>query len=360
MKAIGALSLGPALANLPDQLSNAQETYSAPPAGPITNVFMDLANVRKWDHSNGDTWDPFWADDGTLYAFNCDGRGFGTKPRNLAFNHLRGERLETLRGEMVNTMDEYGVAGQKGMDRATWKACGQECIDSVFYAFVSRNIYGSESGDPLMRQIAANSSLIKSTDRGKSWTRSAAENYQRPMWPGRLFAAPFFVHYGENGGQVTQDGADRYVYAISTNGFWNDGDSYVIGRVERSKLPDLNPADWTYFTGGNGGHARSWSTQVADAVPIFSRQAHCGQTPPCYVRPLRVYLMTVWYNLPKLQKWFEPQEMIYEFYQAPHPWGPWTFINSHSDRFITGGHMYGPSLCARFQGVPSVGVRDWS
>ena len=59
--------------------------------------------------------------------------------------------------------------------------------------------------------------------------------------------------------------------------------------------------------------------------------------------------MVVWYNTYKMIKWFEPNEMRYEFYQAPHPWGPWTAINGFSDRFLATGHMYGPSLCAKFQ-----------
>ena len=134
-------------------------------------------------------------------------------------------------------MSEYGKAGQKGPDNATWKACGQECIDGVFYAFVSRNIYGSDSHDPLTRQTAMNASLIKSTDQGHTWTRSAQENYERPMWPGGSFGAPFFVHYGRNGGQVEQGGARQYVYACSTNGFWNDGDSLILGRVLRRSCP---------------------------------------------------------------------------------------------------------------------------
>ncbi len=140
------------------------------PAGragaPITEVFPDLAGIHKWDDSNGDSWDPFWADDGELYTFNCDGRGFGTAQRNLAFHKLSGTSIPALAGSLVNPMDEYGKANQKEGDNATWKACGQECIDSVFYAFVSRNVYGKESGDPEMRQTAFNSSLIKSTARG--------------------------------------------------------------------------------------------------------------------------------------------------------------------------------------------------
>ena len=108
----------------------------------ITQVFFDLNNIRKWDHSNGDTWDPFWADDDNLYAFNCDGRGFGALHRNLAFNKIAGDSMNSLTGSPVNSMDEYGRSGLRGPDGATWKACGQESIDGVFYAFVSRNTYG--------------------------------------------------------------------------------------------------------------------------------------------------------------------------------------------------------------------------
>jgi len=124
-----------------------------PPPGSTTSIariIFDLHYAPKWDDSNGDTWDPFWADD-SLYAFNCDGRGFGQDAMNLAFNKLAGDSVDALLGTQVNAMSEYGKAGQKGSDNATWKACGQECIDGVFYAFVSRNTYGSDSDDPLMR-----------------------------------------------------------------------------------------------------------------------------------------------------------------------------------------------------------------
>jgi len=322
----------------------------------ITDVVLDLNALHKWDNSNGDTWDPFWADDDNLYAFNCDGRGFGKAPRNLAFNKLTGLSPRTLSGAMVNTMDEYGVSGKKEADKATWKACGQECIDSVFYAFVSRNAYGSDSGDYWLRQTAFNCSLIKSTDKGLTWSRTAAENYAHPMWPGPVFGAPFFVHYGKNGGNVKQDGADRYVYAASTNGFWNDGDRYILGRVLRKKLPELDAADWQYFigsagngAGGDGNEAKSWSSSIRDAQPIIDQRTHCGQSGPCYIPALGLYLMVVWYNTEKMTKWFEPNEMKYDFYQAPHPWGPWTEVHSYSDRFLSAGHMYGPSLCAKFQ-----------
>ena len=69
-----------------------------------------------------------------------------------------------------------------------------------------------------------------------------------------------------------------------------------------------------------------------------------------YVPSLGIYLLISWYNTAKMTKWFEPNEVRYDFYQANHPWGPWRPINSFSDRFMGPKyHMYGPSICARFQ-----------
>jgi hypothetical protein len=323
---------------------------SAVSRAPIADIFLDLNRIHKWDDSNGDTWDPFRADDNNLYAFNCDGRGFGRDGMNLAFNALSGETPDALAGRQVNPMTEYGRGGQKGPDNATWKACGQECIDGVFYAFVSRNTYGSDSHDPLTRQTAVNASLIQSTDRGRTWTRSAQENYDRPMWPGASFGAPFFVHYGRNGGQVEQDDARRYVYACSTNGFWNDGDTLILGRVPRSQISGLRSADWEYLCGADGSVSSSWSRSIGRAIPILDRPSRCGQTPITFIPELGVYLLVSWYNTEKMTRWFEPNRMRYDFYQAPHPWGPWTPAGSADDSFLgPGWHMYGPSICAAFQ-----------
>ena len=331
--------------------------FPARAASPIADVELDLAAIHKWDDSNGDTWDPFWADDDDLYSLNCDGRGFGTQPRNMAFHRLSGDAVEHLKGSLVNSMDAYGKADQKAADGATWKALGQECIDGTFYVFVSRHTYGHESHDRLMRQTAVNASLIKSTDRGRTWSRSEPENYHAPMWPGPRFGAPYFIHYGRNGGNVAQDAADRYVYALSNNGFWNGGDDYILARVERAKLADLRATDWTYWSSGDGADVGNWTAAIDRARPILSLPGQCGSGPACYVPALKVYVLVAWYIPEKLKKWFEPKELKYDFYQAEHPWGPWTRIRSCSDNFLVGGHMYGPSLCAKFQEAAGDNVR---
>ena len=325
---------------------------------PILDVFVDLNAVHKWNDSNGDTWDPCWTDDDNLYASNNDGRGFGTQSRNIAFHRLSGSAIEQLVGKCVNPMDEYGASSQKEADGATWKSMGHECVDSTFYIFVSRHTYGNESKDPLMRQTAVNASLIKSSDHGRTWTRAAAENYKHPMWPGSRFGAAYFVHYGQNGGRVARDAADRYVYAISNNGFWNGGDNYIVGRVERKKLPHLNAADWTYYAGGAGDDA-TWTARLDLADPVLNLPGQCGSAPACYVPALDTYIMAVWYLPVKLTKWYEPGEMKYDFYQADHPWGPWHFVSSLSDKRITGGHMYGPTIGAKFQQSDPLGAKVW-
>ena len=244
---------------------------------PIVAVVPELNQLQKWNDMCGDTADPFWADDDNLYHFTCDGRGFGKDRRNLCLNKLTGADLLSLKGELVSAMD-FGKADETGPDGATWKIAGQECIDGVFYGFVARNVYGNKSKDPLMRQTSFNASLIKSTDRGLTWTRSTKENYDKPMWPGTRFGAPSFIHYGKNGGNVTRDDADKFVYAISNNGFWNGGDDFILGRVRRAVLPKLNAADWTYYAGND-----SWTSDLAKAKPILSQPAKLGWTAPVFI-----------------------------------------------------------------------------
>lgn len=119
-------------------------------------------------------------------------------------------------------------------------------------------------------------------------------------------------------------------------------------------------ADWEYYTGSDGLDSKKWSGALSNAVPIFNAPKKCGTTAPCYVPSLGIYLMTVWYSPGKLPKWFEPDEMRCDFYQAEHPWGPWKFISGCSDKFLNPpGHMYGLNVCAKFQEQTADGARVW-
>jgi hypothetical protein len=91
------------------------------------------------------------------------------------------------------------------------------------------------------------------------------------MFPGSRFAAPYFVEYGQDG-RASVDDADRYVYALSNDGFWDNGNSLVLGRVARSKIGDLRAADWQFY-----GAATAWRTRRGR--PTWHGRSRCW-TPP--------------------------------------------------------------------------------
>jgi hypothetical protein len=279
--------------------------------------------------SKGDCWVPAWTADGTVYTPSDDTSGFrGTKSFNIVFSRLEGNDATKLQGTTVNLMTDYGKQGEEGPDGCNWKSGGCYAVDGVIYYVVSRHLYGEKTGDPGMRQTAGNASIIKSTDEGKTWTRAVKENSERPMFPGRRFATPYFIEYGQDG-QASVDNADHYVYAISNNGFWDNGDNQILGRVARAKIADLRGADWEFYKGGDGMEDSAWVTNMHKAKLLLDAPGKLGMTGAVFVPGLGRYLMIGWYYpagggmLPEASV-----RTIWDFYEAPKPWGPWTRFGS--------------------------------
>jgi hypothetical protein len=199
---------------------------------PIVDVRFN-AEYSQIAASQGDEWAPTWADDGNLYTGNDDGSSFGgIGSRSVAFGKLVGDEANQLKGVTISDMGAYGQEPARP-DKANWKTTNSYCVDGVLYMFVTRCLYPEQAADPHHRHIFSNSSIIKSTDKGVNWKRSSSENYDHPMFAGLRFGAPYFVWYGKNG-HADVDNGDQYVYAISNNGHFEDGDNYILGRVSRS------------------------------------------------------------------------------------------------------------------------------
>ena len=212
----------------------------------ITDV--RLGQKKLYQNNLGDTWDPAWADDGNLYYPGNDGSGWNKAcSSNVFFNCSTGEDPFNLTGQTVNGMTEYDGWAKEREDGCTWKSSGCVSVDGTLYLALARHAYGTKSGDPHLRQTARRASIIKSSDHGLTWTRPADDNYHQPMFD-QHFTTPYFIYYGQDGRSPAVDGAERYIYAISNNGFWCNGDSYILGRVERVSLPRLNPPNGL-FTG---------------------------------------------------------------------------------------------------------------
>jgi hypothetical protein len=343
-------------------------------AGSIADVFVDVARIHHDIRSNGDTWDYFWAADDSLYSFGCDGNGYGApQGMNLNFNRLTGLSWDSLAGRPVNPMTEYGRNGSYLTDDRTrllgrdwskiprgpnWKVTGADSIDGVFYAFVAENWYGNQKAyggdrmDPAMRQTVNNMSLIKSMDQGQTWKRTMVANAQHPMWTDKRFSTAFFFKYGQNGGSTTQDDQDRYVYAMSNDGYWNSGSHFTLGRVAREKIGDLNSADWEYYCSSGWTH----DLDAASRIPGLPDGTNlCTLGSPLWLPSLNTYVAPLWHDVGRMTGWYFPPDVAFEFWQAPHPWGPWSRIGGLSAMDFIGDQgksrahrWYGPTLSPKY------------
>ena len=339
----------------------------------IQSCYVDVSQICHDAKANGDTWDYLWADDDNLYSFGCDGKGYGaTNAMNLNFNGLKGSNWNALTGRLVNPMSEYGLNGAYLADHSThllerdwskvprgpnWKVTGADCIDGVFYAFVAENwygnqkAYGGDSTDAAMRQTVNHMSLIKSTDKGLTWTRSVAANAAQPMWTNKMFSTGFFFKYGQNGGHTRQDDQDQYVYVVSNDGYWNSGSAIYLGRVPRARIGNLSTADWEYFKNG------SWTSDLNRATPVPglpNGENKCTIGTPVWLASLHKYVAPVWYDTGHYHEWYFPKDVIFAFYQADHPWGPWAYVGEKTalefigDRNGNAHRWYGPVFSPKF------------
>ena len=326
--------------------NSANRTEPAAHAGSRPLRTVRVSGIIPLADNAGDTWVSAWADDDHLYSPSDDTEGFhhATKA-NIAFNRLDGSDPRTLTGSTVNPMIDYGKASEERSDGCTWKSSGCTSLDGVLYWVVARHRYGETSGDPHRRQTAQNASIIKSTDYGRTWIRPADENYRRPTFPGSRFATPYFIEYGRSRAEV--DGAGRYVYALSNNGFWDCGDDMVLGRVLRSKIASMNGADWEFFTGGDGMRSSSWTRNASEAKPVIQQPGKLGMTGAVYLPAHGRYLMIGWYYPAGGGKMKDAAtHTVWDFYESPRPWGPWNRIGTYNS---SPQGYYSPEICPKFQ-----------
>lgn len=273
----------------------------------------------KYENSHGDLWTAAWADDGELYVASDDSQGFDTAcASNLAISRVSGDDPRALQGLTINPMAEYGGWGEVSpVDHAFWKADGITSVDGVLYLTVSRHSGYMDCGIP--HQEAFDSTIVKSTDHGATW--SPAPALGASMFPGPSFATPFFVDFGRD----TADAFDDHVYAVSTDGAWNNGSSMRMGRVHRDRIGRLDPSDWEFIQdldqASDGDPV--WGPRHETARSIFRAAGRTSMTGIHHIAPLGIYILPQW-HYPRLGEFDIGWGVTrWELYQAPQPWGPW-------------------------------------
>lgn len=319
-------------------------------AGDVLGAVVGLPRTSgAW--GPGDTWYNTWAADGNIYATSDDGGGLnGTCHSNIVVNELTGSTPAFLASPYANCMVSYGTKGaqQNYGDGRTWKTDGVISVAGTLYVVVARQVDG-HGGYPVGYQSSDDASIIKSSDNGRTWSngfgttgdpKGAAPPRRRKgtgaesMFP-TAFTTPEFINYGKDDKVAsTADGGNHYVYAISNDGWAYDGNYMVLGRVPRTQIGDLNAADWQFYTGpagGNGTSSADWSSHASGATHIISAAHQLSQSSVTYIRGLHRYVLTSFY-FPFNPQWPRSGYTAYTtwaFYQAPHPWGPWTLFYSH-------------------------------
>jgi hypothetical protein len=157
-----------------------------------------------------------------------------------------------------------------------WKACGITCVDGVLYMGVSRQLtcptepkltwQGRYSPFPI--QETWDSSIISSPDHGRTW--SSAPELGHSMFPGRTFSTPFFVQYGKD--VKGQDESDSYVYAVSNDGAWNNGNWMTLGRVPRNRIARLDAKDWEFTHHSTTNSSLFGNRTIRDLSMFFAPQ----------------------------------------------------------------------------------------
>ena len=343
-------------------------------------------------HARGDTWYSTWGSrtyHGDIFATSDDSTGFGGKCNsNVVVNELAGAVPGALSLAHENCMISFGAKATKGDygDGRSWKTDGIISVSGTLYLFVSRQQNGS-GGWPNGFQPSGNASIIASSDGGRTWSNGfgvhGAANGAAPRlakgpdgtraiqatFRGSSFATAQFISYGQDDGPAsTADGGNKYVYAISTDGYVYDGSSMILGRVPRSEIGKLAAADWQFYTGQPGGDGQSpadWSGNPGDAQPILTAAHQLSESSVQYIPGLKQYVMTDSYY-PFARSWGYSSngggvsQTTWVFYEAPHPWGPWTkfFTAPATECYFTctpqtAGQLglYAPALVSKFTGM---------
>jgi hypothetical protein len=155
----------------------------------------------------------------------------------------------------------------------------------------------------------------------------SSDNGQRWHFGGKQFPAPLgnvsWVLRGRGGSHP-----DGYVYALATEREFN-ASKLIMGRARPGVRNMTDPARWEWVSGlqpSGGSTYPVWSSSLASAVPVVSWDSHITYPQMSYDAPLQRYLLTFTYSYSARPPaiWTRGAELV--ILEAPHPWGPFSFV----------------------------------
>jgi hypothetical protein len=259
-------------------------------------------NPVTFKQTNGDLWMNTWADDDNLYTTWGDGTGFGKYLTDIGVAKLAGT-LPNIVGAtvfvdpVISPAPPCDISKCKDIRRP---ACCLENDDKPSsMIFFNKTLYAhlhSPLGDPQIGYLAS------SNDYGKTWVRYKETS---PWKNGSNFRCMFFVNMGKN----YELNSDGYVYAFAIGREWSWNAGIYLARVKKEFILDYSK--YEYFKGVNTNGEPIWSLSQNDATAMPDMQI-IEQVSAMYHPGIDRYLIL----------------SSTEVYDAPNPWGPWTYAGT--------------------------------
>jgi hypothetical protein len=318
------------------------QIYSSPQISGADIVSASIGTEFKYSSNYpthylvSDTPATTWSSDDKIYLGMDDSFGYwdtGTGGSNLFVSTLSNLTTSTV-GTLVNSLvSSFGTTTEvSGVDGASWKETGIISVNGILYMSVSRNITPGTGGD--WRQPVLNSSLTMSTDKGVTWSPlplTEAAPFTSPMFAAG-FSPPSFIQYGKDYQGNTVHNSNNYVYAVSTDGYFQGGSTVSLGRCLIDNMPYLNGAKWSYYkgNGASGMLDANWDASVSNATPIISPGTKkAGTSSVQYLPHFQRYVYISWYYPSVVNNnTMDQSSAVWDWYQSPTPWGPWTLLKS--------------------------------
>jgi hypothetical protein len=334
-------------------------TSPAAASTPITGLSMGAIStynsINPANQMNADTFYNCKSNDGTTYLSTDDTQGWqqsGYPARHGSPISLVKLTSETpLAGITVNPFVNYGPDSiGTGDDGRSEKNSGVFCMAGNIYMTVGRQLNQATGGmGTNTAYVQSAGQMIWSPDKGATWN-----NFQDPKTfnaggsptspqsasmfgpsPTNMASATFVMYCADDGtlGYLTpcnrHDNGDAYVYLMANDGYWDSGNALYLARVPRAKLSKLRAADYQFYTSGDGSQDSSWTSAQTSAAPVISAPGKLGEPNVQYIPSLNRYLLLT-YSYPQGLALADrhSEHSLWQAYEAPHPWGPWTLVSS--------------------------------
>jgi len=269
--------------------------------------------------SHGDLWMSTLADDNNIYCSWGDGLG-----------------VSRWRGMFRKSENDCGIAQFSGNlpDIKAEEICYlaptvepnvNDKPSSLL--FMDGRLYGhfhSPLGDPWIGYLAYSDNYGRTWQRIGFWQEWEGSYTGSSPWTAdrnSKFRCQFFINMGKNY-ELNKDG---YVYTLAIGKEWQWEGGVYLTRVLK---PDVISYDRYEYFAGMSDNVPQWSESQFDAYPLAG--VLCGaQGSVIYHPQLERYLFLTSKDL----------------YDAPNPWGPWTYagnwVNESSPEYWRGGYMPG-------------------